>query len=404
MNKGNSVLFVSSVLSDKVFEHVHSSSSDKSGQAIQKFNKLIVTGLANQKVNSVEVFSSIPVTPSINKKRLWFLKSDYIENIKISYAFTINIPVVRNVVVFFHAFFMVLFWKIKQTNTNRIVICDILCRTAVTGAWLSCKIRKIKIVGIITDMPGLDVFKITLKKILAKYLAEYFINKYDAYILITKQMNNIVNKQLKPSLIMEGLVDVNMAMQINHVEEKDKERIILYSGGIYEKYGIKNLIEAFMQLDHGNIFLDIYGTGEMKDEMILYMNQDQRIRYFGIVANEIIVKKQQMATLLVNPRPSKEEYTKYSFPSKNMEYMASGTPVVTTKLPGMPDEYIPYVYLFSDETINGLIAKLSELLNKSNSELHSFGLKAKTYVMQNKNNLVQGKRITDFIDKVHRHT
>ena len=36
-----------------------------------------------------------------------------------------------------------------------------------------------------------------------------------------------------------------------------------------------------------------------------------------------IVKEEKKSTLLVNPRFTNEEYTKYSFPSKNMEYMAS---------------------------------------------------------------------------------
>ena len=66
-----------------------------------------------------------------------------------------------------------------------------------------------------------------------------------------------------------------------------------------------------------------------------------------------------IATLLINPRFSNEEYTKYSFPSKNMEYMASGTPILTTKLPGMPKEYYEYIYLFEEESIEGMKNKMS---------------------------------------------
>ena len=38
----------------------------------------------------------------------------------------------------------------------------------------------------------------------------------------------------------------------------------------------------------------------------------------------------------VNPRQNNEEFTKYSFPSKTMEYLASGVPVVAYKLDGIP--------------------------------------------------------------------
>ena len=57
----------------------------------------------------------------------------------------------------------------------------------------------------------------------------------------------------------------------------------------------------------------------------------------GCVTNDEIVRLQCEATLLVNPRPSDKEFCKYSFPSKTIEYMASGTPVLMTKLPGVPD-------------------------------------------------------------------
>lgn len=84
-----------------------------------------------------------------------------------------------------------------------------------------------------------------------------------------------------------------------------------------------------------------------------------------------------MATLLVNSRFTIEEFTKYSFPSKNMEYMASGTPLLTTKLPGMPQEYYPYVFLFDEETIDGYADAISNALTHSESELFKLGVSAK---------------------------
>lgn len=52
---------------------------------------------------------------------------------------------------------------------------------------------------------------------------------------------------------------------------------------------------------------------------------------------------------------------KYSFPSKTMEYMSTGTPVLTTVLPGMPKEYHPYVYLLEEETADAIAEKLGQI-------------------------------------------
>ena len=97
--------------------------------------------------------------------------------------------------------------------------------------------------------------------------------------------------------------------------------------------------------------------------------------------------------LLVNPRPTNEEYTKYSFPSKNMEYMASGTPVLTTHLPGMPKEYNEYVFLLDEETEAGVAYALDSIFSRSTEELHQKGLAAKEFVMKEKNNVVQASKV-----------
>ena len=86
------------------------------------------------------------------------------------------------------------------------------------------------------------------------------------------------------------------------------------------------------------------------------------VKYKGVAPNAVIVEEELKATLLVNPRPTGEEYTKYSFPSKNMEYMASGTPVLTTCLPGMPAEYNEYVYLLKIHQKKKIILFLKDRL------------------------------------------
>ena len=109
--------------------------------------------------------------------------------------------------------------------------------------------------------------------------------------------------------------------------------------------------------------------------------------------NQEIVKEEVKATLLINPRPTNQEFVKYSFPSKNMEYLVSGTPLLTTRLPGMPMEYYPYIYTIDAETDEGLCKTLRVLLSKSKQELHENGKRAKMFVLENKNENIQGKKI-----------
>lgn len=89
-------------------------------------------------------------------------------------------------------------------------------------------------------------------------------------------------------------------------------------------------------MNNTDYILEIYGDGDYRAELVELAAKHDRIIYKGLVSRDVIVARQKQVALLINPRPSSYEYTQYSFPSKIMEYMLSGTPVLTTKLPGIP--------------------------------------------------------------------
>lgn len=127
-------------------------------------------------------------------------------------------------------------------------------------------------------------------------------------------MNELVNLRKRPYIVMEGLVDSTM-IEMKSVE-KTLQKNIIYAGGIYERYGVKDLIDAFMRIEDESIQLSIYGHGDLKEYLKECSIKDNRVRYYGVVHNKEVVEAQLKATLLVNPRPTHEDFTKYSFPSK----------------------------------------------------------------------------------------
>jgi glycosyltransferase involved in cell wall biosynthesis len=82
-----------------------------------------------------------------------------------------------------------------------------------------------------------------------------------------------------------------------------------------------------------------------------------------------------------------------------MEYMASGTPVLTTRLPGMPKEYYPYVSFIEEETSDGIAAALNSVLADSDEVLFEKGLAARSFVLDGRNNVVQAGKLLDMLKK-----
>lgn len=213
----------------------------------------------------------------------------------------------------------------------------------------------------------------------------------DSYVLLTKHMANSINLQNKPYTVVEGMVNINDQILSSSTNELVENNIktILYTGTLNKKYGILDLLEAFLLIDKENYVLQICGTGEAEKEILALANHDTRIDFRGRVSRNEALKLQRKATVLINPRNSEGEFTKYSFPSKIMEYLVAGVPTIAYKLPGMPDEYTDYLYIIEENSVNNLADTLVDICEKESLELKNFGEAARKFVLTEKNNVKQ---------------
>jgi glycosyltransferase involved in cell wall biosynthesis len=274
------------------------------------------------------------------------------------------------------------------------VIVDCLNRTTAFFALLAARLRGRPCVGIITDLPDMLSGGSFSKK-----MANFVIRHCTDYVLLTEAMNDYIRNPGKPYVILEGHADISMKEKEPSLDKKQPVRTVFYAGGVSRQYGLANLVDGFRMANPENARLHIYGPGDYVKELEKIAQEDDRIFYGGMLLNTEIVEKEQEATLLVNPRPTNEEYVKYSFPSKTMEYMASGTPVLTTVLPGMPKEYHPYVFLLEDETADGIAVKLTQVLSETDEELFRKGCEARAFVLEQKNNVVQAQKILEMLKR-----
>lgn len=364
------------------------------GYAIQKFSKLITTGLIKNGV-SVDVLSVISVSSKSSKKVFWNEDNENEDGVFFWYVPFINLPLLRQVCITVVSFIKTLFWGARDRK-DKCLICDALCRSGCIGSLLASKLLGLKSVGIMTDMPGMvtkGVKNKRLKKIITSINLQYF-KWFDSMVYMTQQSNDLLNTNNKPYIIMEGSVDYGLLDEV--IEKNNNQtRDIVYAGCIHKRHGLDLLVKAFTKLEGEDLRLILFGDGSFVDELDDYIKMDSRIIYRGVVENTVIIKAEVNACLLINPRPSNQDFTLYSFPSKNHEYMVSGTPVATTKLPGIPEEYYPYLFLLEDETIEGYYNSLKTILSKPKEELEEMGRKSKQFVLEKKNNVVQAKRILD---------
>lgn len=238
---------------------------------------------------------------------------------------------------------------------------------------------------------------------LAKKIESIFIDKLmkyvDTFVLLTEPMAEALMVNDRPFCVIEGMVDKN-DIYINDENVEEGIISILYTGTLNYKYGIGMLLDAFEMIKDTSYELWICGFGEAEESIASMSKLDQRIKWHGTVNREQAIALQRQATVLINPRPAGEEYTKYSFPSKNLEYLLSGKPVIAYKLPGIPDDYDEHMFYVEGTTTVDMAEKIIEVCDLSIEEKNKFGQKAREYVMQNKNNILQAKKIMNIINGI----
>lgn len=219
----------------------------------------------------------------------------------------------------------------------------------------------------------------------------------DKFVLLTDQMAQRLHISV-PYTVVEGIAPSDSAEVDESIAQRFKnEKYILYTGTLNYEFGIGTLLEAFALIPDNDLKLVICGFGEA--EKAILESKDPRLVYLGKVDRKQALALQRNATVLVNPRQNNQEFTKYSFPSKTMEYLAAGVPVVAYKLDGIPDEYDEYLHYVPDNSPEALAEVMSELLQKPENIRKELGRRAQRFVLEEKNYIAQTKRILELLSR-----
>ncbi len=255
-----------------------------------------------------------------------------------------------------------------------------------------------KIVLVVPDLPEfmLHPYKFPFNLIKQRdvrtlyQLAEFV----DGFIVLTKYMKDRLPIKSKKVLVIEGIADAAVKQGVNEIIKHDN--YILYAGTLSKEYGLPEFIEQYLDSNIPERFY-ICGSGPYAEEIKTLAAKNPKIKYLGLVNRESLYALQKKACLLVNPRSRTDKYTKYSFPSKTLEYLVSGTPVMMERLDGIPDEYYKYII----EVVNSnWIDALRAFSLCDKNELYDRAESALQYIIDNKTIQPQAKRIRAFIEEV----
>ncbi len=183
-------------------------------------------------------------------------------------------------------------------------------------------------------------------------------------------------------------------------ENPGKPFVITSVGTLNETNGVPVLLKAFSLLEGDRYRLRIAGGGPLEQQARKAAATDSRIEYLGFVSFSEVLELYMHSDVLINMRLTEKLDTRYFFPGKMMEYLASGTPVITTCTGHTEAEFGDFVYLLREESPQGLAALIRHVASLDPEVRGKLGRRAQEYMASHKTWDCQSKKVAQFIRAV----
>jgi len=388
------ILMLTLMYPNDQLDEVVQKAKDKLQNQINNYQRAFLEGIQQnmQKGERLDVINSLPVGIFPFQYRQLFLRPGVHDGQSIRQLGCINLPWFKQKMRSRAAKKEIVRWA-KSDPQNRCLLLYTQYLPYMEAVKKAKKqIPNLKAAVIVTDLPndfGLSSGRTGLLKAIEYHRGEKSIElcrQMDGFVLLTEPMAEVLPIENKPYVVIEGLITEGSAL-----EAEIEKPAVLYTGTLERDLGIGELLHAFEKMPEYELW--ICGHGGMKEEIEACAKKHPNIRFFGFVSQNEAIALQTQATALINPRSSQGAFTRYSFPSKTLEYLRSGKPVLCYKLEGIPDEYDPYLNYIPENGSEGIRQVVKHIMALSKEERTAIGKKGRQYVLDQKNPAKQCARL-----------
>jgi glycosyltransferase involved in cell wall biosynthesis len=271
------------------------------------------------------------------------------------------------------------------------------------AAWWIGRRLGIPVVSLLADLPiDDDPNRSWLSKVLMQVfngVTTRLIRTCGAVIVLNECAAERYAPQAK-RLVVDGAVDAGSESSCMRTKiVSGGTRRVVFTGALTQYNGVVELVRAMSMVRSEDLVLDIYGDGPLSELTREVASGLPNVNYYGRVESDAIAKIHRDAFLLINPRRIYDPISEVTFPSKILEYMLSGTPILTTKLNGFTDEYSGKLYFMLDGSPEGIARAIDDLAELAPDELRETGARARKFVIDERSWAARGPLIHRFLSE-----
>lgn len=414
------IIFLGGIFRPRDIVDIKACSDGVMQYAADSLQRKYLKGFVESPEVSRVVFVNLPFIGAYRKRysRIRFIPKDNVESLArctfINQSF-LNVAGIKHIARFVQSYrgLMDAIRKLGSERRRTVVLCYSMHLPFLAAVVLVKARHPSVLFGVIApDLPEFMASRHGLQRAVYGAMAKvsYGLVKYmDFTVAITASM---IERLKKPGVVVEGIAGagfetpptVEPALGSMEVETPVSEvirglgRYVLYTGTLDPRYGIAELVDAFCKLRNPVYRLVVCGAGAAQAYVASRAFQSPKLSYLGQVDPAFVLDLQKQAALLVNPRRNTGEFTKFSFPSKILEYMDSGNAVLMFRLDGIPDEYYRYCYLV-EEYGGDLGSALEATMNIDRAKRRALGAAARAFVRREKCAERQVEKVMQLIEK-----
>lgn len=335
---------------------------------------------------TVRAYFPIPSFPRSKKLFCWPKTENIAGGIPARSLAHINLGPLKILTLGISAAWAALCWGVRnRKSTNKVVLCYNLNAPPAFFLRPVCRLLKMKLVPFIGDIyiPGEVIADNWMRRLEFKTQTG-LIPKVDGLLVC----NRAIVEDFAPereALLIEGGVRESLVRDFEARPRHSGDTFnLVFAGQLSDLNGVQLLLKAVKLLDMPSLRVTILGGGEYADEVRDAAKEDPRICYRGLVAHYDVLAAYADADLLVNLRRTVYDTHRYVFPSKVVECLATGRPLLSTLTGHVVEEFGEFVFLLDQETPEGLAQRLQEIADMPMAERIALGTRAQQYVLHNK--------------------
>jgi glycosyltransferase involved in cell wall biosynthesis len=265
--------------------------------------------------------------------------------------------------------------------------------------WLAAILGNARLVPLVCDIniPG-ETAPNTLAQRFDFAQHKFWLPRMDGIVAVTDAMIQDFAPG-GPHLIMEGGLAPGIleTSAVQALRQSDSEQLIAVMAGSLDEFnGVRIAVEALRLAPELKIHLIIAGDGPLREYVQGAAQMDDRISYVGFVSHGEVLAMYREADLLLNLRVTRCIRTPYFFPGKLLEYLSSGTAVLSTDCSHVRRVYSGLLYLAPGEDPRDIATELKRIAAVPAADRTSMARKAREWMMAHMTWNQQGERLVEF--------